>query len=213
MRRAAIELPLSASAVAGDSLPITVTLNTNVVTVNTTVTGLGLLKSYLMLCPGQDVPQQAGGNTIGTLTDATSVTNVFVGETYCLQHVVPGLPSGVTLTKHELFSNGTTVDTVPGASAIRAGWWHARTLHALTHSPARALYAFPPSRHPGSAFAGTGLMAYNNFTAGVPVYGSVVQFFYTVRPRTHPQSRRSCAACALTQRRPLRFCVRAAPVC
>jgi hypothetical protein len=113
----AIELPLSASAVAGDSLPITVTLNTNAVTVDTTVTGLGLLKSYLMLCPGQDVPQQVGGNTIGTLTDASSVTNVFVGETYCLQHVVPSLPSGVTLTQHALFSNGTTVDMVPGARA------------------------------------------------------------------------------------------------
>ena len=101
---------------AGDSLPITVTLNTNLVTVNTTVTGLGLLKSYLMLCPGQDVPQQlAGGNVLGTLTDATNVTNVFVGETYCIQHVVPNLPGGVTLTAHSLFQNGTEVPTVPGA--------------------------------------------------------------------------------------------------
>lgn len=84
--RTAIELPLNAKATAGDSLPIYVTLNTNLVTVNTTVTGLGLLKSYLMLCPGQDVPQQlAGGNTQGTLTDASAVTNIYVGETYCLQ--------------------------------------------------------------------------------------------------------------------------------
>ena len=56
---AAVELPLNAAAVAGDSLPITVTLNTTLVTVNTPVTGLGLLKSYLMICPNQDVPQQA----------------------------------------------------------------------------------------------------------------------------------------------------------
>ncbi len=114
---AAIELPLNAQAVAGDSLPITVTLNTDLVTVDTTVTGLGLLKSYLMLCPGQDVPQQLGGNTIGQLTDASTVTNVFVGETYCLRHVVPSLPSGVRLTNHQLFSNGTEVPTVPGACA------------------------------------------------------------------------------------------------
>ena len=84
----AIELPLNAQAVAGADLPITVTLNTNLVTVNTPVTGLGLLKSYLMLCPGQDVPQQlTGGNVIGNLTDASGVTDVYVGETYCMQHV------------------------------------------------------------------------------------------------------------------------------
>ena len=88
----AIELPLNAQAVAGDSLPITVTLNTDLVTVNTPVTGLGLLKSYLMLCPGQDVPQQlsGGGNTIGSLTDASGVTDVYVGETYARAHVRVG---------------------------------------------------------------------------------------------------------------------------
>ena len=81
----AIELPLNAQAVAGNSLPISVTLNTNLVTVNTTVTGLGLLTSYLMLCPGQDVPQTINGQTIGNLTNAVGVTDVYVGETYCLQ--------------------------------------------------------------------------------------------------------------------------------
>jgi hypothetical protein len=147
---AAIELPLSASAIAGESLPITVTLNSNAVTVNTTVTGLGLLKSYLMLCPGQDVPQQDGlGNTIGSLTDAASVTNVFVGETYCMQQVIPSLPSGVTLTQHALFSNGTAVDLVPGASAGRRGLFgmHARPVHSRL-----APCVFPPR----SAFPGRG---------------------------------------------------------
>ena len=103
---------------AGDSLPITVTLNTDLVTVNTPVTGLGLLKSYLMLCPGQDVPQQlSGGNVIGNLTDASGVTNVYVGETYCMQHVIPSLPTNVALTAHKLYSNGTEIATVPGACA------------------------------------------------------------------------------------------------
>ena len=117
----AIELPLNAQAVAGDSLPITVTLNTDLVTVNTPVTGLGLLKSYLMLCPGQDVPQQVsgGGNTIGSLTDASGVTDVYVGETYCMQHVIPALPSNVALTAHKLYSNNSEVLTVPGACAAR----------------------------------------------------------------------------------------------
>ena len=119
--RPAIELPLNAQAVAGDSLPITVTLNTDLVTVNTPVTGLGLLKSYLMLCPGQDVPQQVsgGGNTIGSLTDASGVTDVYVGETYCMQHVIPALPTNVALTAHKLYSNKTEVLTVPGACAAR----------------------------------------------------------------------------------------------
>ena len=117
----AIELPLNAQAVAGDSLPITVTLNTDLVTINTPVTGLGLLKSYLMLCPGQDVPQQlsGGGNTIGSLTDASGVTDVYVGETYCMQHVIPALPSNVALTAHKLYSNNSEVLTVPGACAAR----------------------------------------------------------------------------------------------
>ena len=117
----AIELPLNAQAVAGDSLPITVTLNTDLVTVNTPVTGLGLLKSYLMLCPGQDVPQQlsGGGNTIGSLTDASGVTDVYVGESYCFQHVIPALPSNVALTAHKLYSNNTEVLTIPGACAAR----------------------------------------------------------------------------------------------
>jgi hypothetical protein len=89
--------------------------------VNTPVTGLGLLKSYLMLCPGQDVPQQlSGGNTVGTLTDASGVTNVYVGETYCLQHVIPALPTNVALTAHKLYSNNTEVITVPGAHRIAA---------------------------------------------------------------------------------------------
>jgi len=33
----------------------------------------------------------------------------------------------------------------------------------------------------GAAYPGTGIFAYNNFTSGIPVYGSIVQFFYTVR--------------------------------
>ena len=82
-----------------------------------------------------------GGNTVGTLTDASLVTDIYVGETYCLQHVVPALPSGVRLTAHSLFSNGTEVPMVP---------------------------------------AYQGADAYNNFTAGVPTYGSIVQFYYTV---------------------------------
>jgi hypothetical protein len=108
--------------VAGDSLPITVTLNTDLVTVNTPVTGLGLLKSYLMLCPGQDVPQQLGnGNVLGNLTDASTVTNVYVGETYCMQHVIPALPTNVALTAHKLYANNTEVITVPGACASLLG--------------------------------------------------------------------------------------------
>jgi len=139
----AIELPLNAQAVAGNSLPITVTLNTNLVTVNTPVTGLGLLTSFLMLCPGQDVPQQlSGGNVIGNLTNAAGVTDVYVGETYCMQHVIPQLPSNVALTAQTLFSNGTQVLTVP-------------------------------------AFNGVGLAQYANYSNGIPVYGSVVQFYYT----------------------------------
>ena len=51
----AIELPLNAQAVAGDSLPITVTLNTDLVTVNTPVTGLGLLKSYLNIMAADNI--------------------------------------------------------------------------------------------------------------------------------------------------------------
>jgi len=98
-----------------------VTLNTDLVTINTPVTGLGLLKSYLMLCPGQDVPQQlSGGNMVGNLTDASGVTNVFVGETYCMQHVIPSLPSNVALTAHTLYSNSTEVATVPGAFSYPA---------------------------------------------------------------------------------------------
>lgn len=60
----AIELPLSTRAIAGSSLPITVTLNTRLVTVNTTVTGLGLLTSYLQLCPGQGVCLRAAGGLL-----------------------------------------------------------------------------------------------------------------------------------------------------
>lgn len=62
------------------------------------------------------MPQQlSGGNVIGNLTDASAVTNVYVGETYCMQHVIPSLPSNVALTAQKLYSNGSEVATVPGA--------------------------------------------------------------------------------------------------
>jgi predicted methyltransferase len=46
------------------------------VTVNTTVTGLGLLSSYLMLGPDQDVPQTVNGVSVGNLTNAIGVTAI-----------------------------------------------------------------------------------------------------------------------------------------
>ena len=77
------------------------------------VSGLGLLESYVQMCPGQDVPQQQ---------DMSGITTVYAGTTYCMMHIIPLLPSGVTLTGHTLSFNGEPVLTVAGAprAALKA---------------------------------------------------------------------------------------------
>ena len=87
-------LPLSSTAAGADGLPVGVNINSNQANVNTLVTGYGLLPSTLAFCPGQGV---ASG-----LEDGTNLTDVFVGETYCLRHSVPLLPDGLVLTGQRL---------------------------------------------------------------------------------------------------------------
>ena len=88
-------LPLSSAAVGGAGLPIGVTIETNQASINTVVTGYGLLPSTLSFCPGQGVPA-------GEEVDGTNVTDVYVGEAYCLRHSVPLLPDGLVLTGQRL---------------------------------------------------------------------------------------------------------------
>ena len=87
-------LPLSSTAAGADGLPVGVNINSNQANINTIVTGYGLLPSVLAFCPGQGV---ASG-----LEDGTNLTDVFVGEVYCLRHSVPLLPDGLVLTGQRL---------------------------------------------------------------------------------------------------------------
>lgn len=59
------------------------------------------------------MPQTINGLPVGNLTNAVGVTDVYVGETYCLQHVIPSMPSPVTLTGHTLLENATEVLLMP----------------------------------------------------------------------------------------------------
>ena len=88
-------LPLSSTASGGAGLPVGVSVNTNQANVNTIVTGYGLLPSALSFCPGQGIAP-------GLAEDGTNVTDVFVGEAYCLRHSVPLLPDGLVLTGQRL---------------------------------------------------------------------------------------------------------------
>lgn len=88
-------LPLSSAAVGGAGLPISVAIDSNQASINTVVTGYGLLPSTLAFCPGQGIPA-------GQEVDGTMLTDVFVGESYCLRHSVPLLPDGLVLTGQRL---------------------------------------------------------------------------------------------------------------
>ena len=88
-------LPLSATAAGAAGLPIGVSVNTNQANVNAIVTGYGMLPSTLSFCPGQ-------GIIAPELEDGTNVTDVFVGESYCLRHTVPLLPDGLILSGQRL---------------------------------------------------------------------------------------------------------------
>jgi hypothetical protein len=94
-----LTLPLSSSALGGGAgLPVSVVLNNNQASVDTVVTGYGLLPSNLSFCPQQD----------GGVMPADDV--VYVGEVYCLRHTVPLLPDGLVLSGQRL-----TLDTQFGA--------------------------------------------------------------------------------------------------
>jgi hypothetical protein len=82
------------TAAGADGLPVGVNINSNQANINTIVTGYGLLPSVLAFCPGQGV---ASG-----LEDGTNLTDVFVGESYCLRHSVPLLPDGLILSGQRL---------------------------------------------------------------------------------------------------------------
>ena len=103
-------LPLSSTAAGANGLPVGVNINSNQANINTIVTGYGLLPSVLDFCPGQGV---ASG-----LEDGTNLTDVFVGEMYCLRHSVPLLPDGLVLTGQRLFLDTEVgqveAPTVPG---------------------------------------------------------------------------------------------------
>jgi hypothetical protein len=126
----AIELPLGASAVAGNSMLITVTLNTQVMSINTTVrfnrcdSAAG---TSLMPRPADIAGHRAGlagerraavprPGCAGAAEPVGDTTTIYSGTTYCMRHVIPLLPSGVTLTSHTLCFNGAAVLTVDGAS-------------------------------------------------------------------------------------------------
>jgi hypothetical protein len=94
-----LTLPLSSSALGGDAgLPVSVALNNGQASVDTVVTGFGLLPSNLSFCLQQD----------GGAMPADDV--VYVGEVYCLRHAVPLLPDGLVLSGQRL-----TLDTEFGA--------------------------------------------------------------------------------------------------
>ena len=89
-----LTLPLSSTAAGPAGLPVGVTINSNKANINALVSGYGLLPSILSFCPGQ--------GDASNVTDGTNLTDVFVGETYCIRHSVPLLPDGLILTGQRL---------------------------------------------------------------------------------------------------------------
>ena len=89
-----ITLPLTSTAAGAAGLPVGVTLNNNQVSVDTLVTGYGLLPSTLAFCPGQ--------GDASNLANGTNLTDIYTGTTYCIHHHVPLLPDGLFLTGQRL---------------------------------------------------------------------------------------------------------------
>ena len=101
------------------NIDVTLDTHTSGSTVDVVVDGAGLLSSYLMLCPGQALPD---GSTSGATT--APLSQVYIGTSVCFQHVIPNLPLGVKLDTLKLFSNSTEVPTVKGARGLAS---HRRT--------------------------------------------------------------------------------------
>jgi hypothetical protein len=92
------------------------------------------LSSALRLCAVQDVPSYYYSQQQPFFRDATagqqSAREIFIGTTYCMEHVVYNLPLGATLASHALYSNGSAVPLAAGARHAQTVRMHLQLRHA-----------------------------------------------------------------------------------